>query len=69
MHALSLNSKFLTERNLFPAFLMTIPRWFGTSISLKSKLELHGFGDASTKAYGVAVYIQVIDSVGQVSSN
>ena len=34
----------------------------------KSIVELHGFGDASPKAYGAAVYIRIIDSVGQVSS-
>ena len=34
----------------------------------KSMVELHGFGDASPKAYGAAVYIRVIESVGQVSS-
>ena len=47
---------------------VTIPRWFGTSVTSKSIVELHGFGDASPKAYGAAVYIRVIDSVGQVSS-
>ena len=47
---------------------VTIPRWFGTSVTSKSIVELHGFGDASPKACGAAVYIPVIDSVGQVSS-
>ena len=47
---------------------VTIPRWFGTSATSNSIVELHGFGDASPKAYGAAVYIRVIDSVGQVSS-
>ena len=46
---------------------MTIPRWFGTSVTSKSIVELHGFGDASPKAYRAAVYIRVLDSVGQVS--
>ena len=47
---------------------MTIPQWFGKSVTSKSIVELHGFGHASPKAYGAAVYIRVIDSVGQVSS-
>ncbi|XP_044171594.1 uncharacterized protein LOC122955925 [Acropora millepora] len=47
---------------------VTIPRWFGTSVTSKSIVELHGFGDASPKAYGAAVYIRVIDNEGQVSS-
>ncbi|XP_020630240.1 uncharacterized protein LOC110067269 [Orbicella faveolata] len=47
---------------------VTIHRWFGTSVTSRSMVELHGFGDASPKAYGAAVYIRVIDSVGQVST-
>ncbi|XP_015767460.1 PREDICTED: uncharacterized protein LOC107346196 [Acropora digitifera] len=46
---------------------VTISRWFGTSVTSKSIVELHGFGDASPKAYGAAVYIRVIHNVGQVS--
>ena len=40
---------------------VTIPRWFGTSVTSNSIVELHGFGDASPKAYGAAVYIRVTD--------
>ena len=47
---------------------MIIPQRFGTSVTSKSMVELPGFGDTSPKAYGAAVYIRVIDSVGQVSS-
>ncbi|XP_078371406.1 uncharacterized protein LOC144655058 [Oculina patagonica] len=47
---------------------VAIPRWFGTSVTSESTVELHGFGDASPKAYGAAVYIRVIDKLGQASS-
>ena len=45
-----------------------IPRCFGNGVTTKSIVELHGFGDASPKAYGAAVYIQVTNGLGQVSS-
>ena len=40
---------------------VTIPRCFGNGITQDSKIELHGFGDASPKAYGAAVYIRIAD--------
>ena len=39
---------------------ITIPRHFMGNIESSSSIELHGFGDASTKAYGAAVYIRSI---------
>ena len=56
------------KSELFQLKGVTIPRWFGTSVTSKPIVELHGFGDASPKAYGAAVYIRVTDCVGQVSS-
>ena len=47
---------------------VTIPRCFGNGIAPGSRIELHGFGDASPKAYGAAVYIRVTDKQGQISS-
>ena len=47
---------------------VTIPRCFGNGITQDSKIELHGFGDASPKAYGAAVYIRIADKQGHVSS-
>ena len=47
---------------------VTVPRCFGNGITPDSRIELHGFGDASPKAYGAAVYIRVTDEQGQISS-
>ena len=47
---------------------VTIPRCFGNGITQESKIELHGFGDASPKADGAAVYIRIADKQGHVSS-
>lgn len=47
---------------------VTMWPWFGISVTLKFKIELHGFGDAFPKAHGPAVYIRVIDQLEHVSS-
>jgi len=39
-----------------------------TNIGSSSSIELLGFGDASTKAYGAAVYIRSVDEAGCVST-
>ena len=47
---------------------VTIPRCFGNGITQDSAVEVHGFGDASLKAYGAAVYIRIRDKQDNVSS-
>lgn len=42
-----------------------IPRWIGTKAIWQS--ELHGFCDASEKAYAAVVYIKTFDTDGQVT--
>ncbi|XP_068757631.1 uncharacterized protein [Montipora capricornis] len=45
-----------------------IPRCFGNGITQDSVVEVHGFGDASPKAYGAAVYIRIRNKQDNVSS-
>ena len=47
---------------------VAIPRCFGKGITSESLVELHGFGDASPKAYGAAVYLRITDSCGHVAT-
>ncbi|XP_068675644.1 uncharacterized protein [Montipora capricornis] len=47
---------------------VTIPRCFGNGITQDSVVEVHGFGDASPKAYGAAVYIRIRNKQNNVSS-
>lgn len=44
-----------------------IPRWIG-EISIGQK-QIHGFCDASVKAYGAAIYVRVINKSGQIQTN
>lgn len=41
---------------------IAVPRWLGTRDG--AKIQMHGFSDASQKAYGVAIYMRVMDEVG-----
>ncbi|XP_059056144.1 uncharacterized protein LOC131850012 [Achroia grisella] len=44
---------------------ITVERWLNTT-SLDTKLELYGFSDASTVAYGAVVYARVTDSTHKI---
>lgn len=41
-----------------------IPRWVGSESG--TKIELHGFADASSKGSGVVIYVRTIDSIGKI---
>ena len=47
---------------------ITVPRYFMGNIESRSSIVIHGFGDASTKAYGVR-YIWCVDEAGQISTH
>ena len=48
---------------------ISIPRYLMADVGSSSTIELHGFGDASPKAYGAAVYIRSTDAAGKVSTH
>ena len=48
---------------------ITIPSYFIGNIESSSSIELHGFGDTSTEAYGAAVYIRCVDEAGHFSTH
>lgn len=41
-----------------------LPRWFG--MLGQSRVQLHGFADASSKAYGAVIYVRTVDDAGEV---
>ena len=43
---------------------LQVPRWIGAN-TRKSKVQLHGFADASDKAYGAAVYVRLTGESGR----
>ncbi|XP_055910789.1 uncharacterized protein LOC129945154 [Eupeodes corollae] len=57
---------FLRELHLIER--LRIPRWIQLSKTNKA-IELHGFCDASMKAYGAAVYVRVLDSKDKIHVN
>ncbi|XP_058456361.1 uncharacterized protein LOC131433782 [Malaya genurostris] len=54
------------RRNLTGLEGLTVPRWTGIGANVKS-VEIHGFCDASEKAYGVCIYIRTISEQGEVN--
>ena len=48
---------------------ITVPRYFMGNIESSSSIVIHGFGDASTKAYGAAVHIWCVDEAGHISAH
>ena len=46
---------------------LVLPRWTHYHSS-HSKVELHGFADASTRAYAASLYLRVISSDGHVTN-
>lgn len=53
------------RRNLASLDTFTIPRWVG--FSRRRNVELHGFCDASEKAYGACLYLRCTHEDGSVS--
>lgn len=68
----TLPSEMHTEWNDFITKLsqlssIEIPRWIHTSPTIMS-MQLHGFSDASMKAYGASVYLRCINDQHEISS-
>ncbi|XP_065078258.1 uncharacterized protein LOC135701402 [Ochlerotatus camptorhynchus] len=53
------------RRNLAALENLTVPRWVGTGSHIVTT-ELHGFCDASNKAYGACFYVRTISETGEV---
>ena len=48
---------------------ITVPRYFMGNFESSSSIVIHGFGDASTKAYGAAVHIWCVNEAGHISTH
>lgn len=55
-------------RNLGELEVLRIPRWMGR-VKSDHVAELHGFCDASNKAYAACVYLRTIDEFGKANTN
>lgn len=57
--------KFVAQFSLFPSF--KIPRWIQTTP--ETSLQLHGFSDASTDAYGAAIYLRCVSESETITTS
>ncbi|XP_055716675.1 uncharacterized protein LOC129810293 [Phlebotomus papatasi] len=55
------------REDLAPLESMEIPRWI-SNIQFPTRMEIHGFSDASGDAYGAAVYVVCEDAIGNRSA-
>ncbi|XP_017478411.1 PREDICTED: uncharacterized protein LOC108368141 [Rhagoletis zephyria] len=55
------------RQDLQQLHLIRIPRYVGLGNAVD--IQVHGFGDASTKAYGCCLYVRCKDEVGNVTVN
>ncbi|XP_018405248.1 PREDICTED: uncharacterized protein LOC108781691 [Cyphomyrmex costatus] len=53
--------------SLFLVNNIVLPRWIGTT-STTVQTELHGFSDASNKAYAAVIYVRIINQNGECHS-
>ncbi|XP_055627216.1 uncharacterized protein LOC129769151 [Toxorhynchites rutilus septentrionalis] len=56
------------RRNLVDLDGMSIPRWVGVTATVKS-IQLHGFCDASEKAYGACIFVRTVEDNDTVSTH
>ncbi|XP_058811251.1 uncharacterized protein LOC131676146 [Topomyia yanbarensis] len=45
---------------------LTVPRWI-VSVPFPTVIEMHGFCDASEKAYGACIYLRTVSATGDIS--
>ncbi|XP_055590185.1 uncharacterized protein LOC129742319 [Uranotaenia lowii] len=53
------------RRNLGGLEGLSVPRWLAISLNSVS-VQIHGFCDASDKAYGACIYIRTVDEAGNI---